>query len=164
VQVTEKKQYQQLKLFVLTFVIIISLASIILFFFARKNAHQAFEVMKSNQHWAVQMEYNYIQRNIASLVSDVSFLQDIYGQGTSMLCLMTMDLAKELISFANRRQVYDQIYYVDNSGNEKLKIKLVNGKAEKVPASELKNISRSHFFEDAIITVEDSLYIAPFRA
>jgi hypothetical protein len=144
VQVTEKKQYQQLKLFVLTFVIIISLASIILFFFARKNAHQAFEVMKSNQHWAVQMEYNYIQRNLASLVSDVSFLQDIYGKEFNALP-NDPDLAKELISFANRRQVYDQIYYVDNNGHEKLKIKLVNGKAEKVPASELKNISRYPF-------------------
>jgi diguanylate cyclase (GGDEF)-like protein len=160
VQVTEKKQYQQLKLFVLTFVIIISLASIILFFFARKNAHQAFEVMKSNQHWAVQMEYNYIQRNIASLVSDVSFLQDIYGKEFHALP-NDKDLAKELISFANRRQVYDEIYYVDNRGNETLKIKLNHGKAEKVPASELKNISSTHFFKDAIITVEDSLYIAP---
>lgn len=161
-QVTEKKQYQQLKLFVLTFVIIISLASIILFYFARKNAHQAFEVMKSNQHWAVQMEYNYIQRNLASLVSDVSFLQDIYGKEFNALP-NDPDLAKELISFANRRQVYDQIYYVDNNGHEKLKIKLVNGKAVKIPASELKDISRSHFFEDAIITVKDSLYIAPLE-
>ena len=73
-----------------------------------------------------------------------------------------MELSHYYVHFALRKSVYDQIRFLDNKGNEIIRVNYNNGSPQVVPDSELQNKAGRYYFDDATKLDRDQVYISPF--
>lgn len=72
------------------------------------------------------------------------------------------DLSQLYLRFALRKNVYDQIRFLDSKGEEIIRINYNNGSPQVVPDSELQNKAGRYYFDDAMKLSRDQVYISPF--
>jgi signal transduction histidine kinase len=70
------------------------------------------------------------------------------------------DLQDEYLLFSNQRGVYDQIRYLDESGQEKIRINYNDGKP--APAKELQNKADRYYFWRSMRLERGQVFISPF--
>ena len=71
-------------------------------------------------------------------------------------------LANEFLHFASEKQVYDQIRYLDTSGQELVRVNFASGTPYIVPDNELQNKASRYYFKDALKLGRGQIYISPF--
>ena len=103
--------------------------------------------------------------------SDLMFLSDLLELKTLMEeerykghinRQVTEELSHFYLHFALRRSTYDQIRFLDNKGDEIIRINYNNGSPQVVPDSELQNKAGRYYFDDAMKLGRDQVYISPF--
>ena len=72
------------------------------------------------------------------------------------------ELSQLYLRFALRKNVYDQIRFLDSKGEEIIRINYNNGSPQVVPDSELQNKAGRYYFDDAMKLSRDQVYISPF--
>lgn len=66
-------------------------------------------------------------------------------------------------SFLSNRPYYDQLRYLDEDGNELLRVKVANGQVTVVPRKELKNKSSSDYFRQTLSLKPGQVYVSPIN-
>ncbi|MDA3844161.1 MAG: ATP-binding protein [Candidatus Kapabacteria bacterium] len=72
-----------------------------------------------------------------------------------------LKMAKELQVFTDKKDVYDQVRFIDINGNEIVRVNGGNGVSRIVPNNELQNKGNRYYFENGI-KLNNKLYISPF--
>lgn len=63
--------------------------------------------------------------------------------------------------FSLRRAIYDQVRFLDNSGQEIIRVNYSNGKSFVVDNKDLQNKKGRYYFDEAIKLSKESIYISP---
>lgn len=71
------------------------------------------------------------------------------------------ELAKFLLSLARESRLYDQVRYLDASGQEVIRINYNDGKPAIVPREQLQNKSERYFFRDTIKLNQNEIFVSP---
>lgn len=149
-----------IKAFIVVFLIIVSLMSILLIWIERTGKINELAEMKTKEQWSVQMEYSLIYTRLSSLISDVSYLHDAYED--QLIDTAKYDrITRDWIVFSNKRHIYDQIRFIDAAGNEKIRVDFNSRGAVKVPDAALQNKKDRYYFYEAAALPEGALHISP---
>ena len=110
--------------------------------------------------WSVQMEQSIITARISTLVSDISYLFDIYGDKLENEANYDT-IAKEWMIFSNKRGIYDQIRFIAANGDEKIRIDLKPDGAIQISQKELQNKADRYYFYEAAVLPNGALHVSP---
>ena len=67
------------------------------------------------------------------------------------------------LNLSQEKRHYDQIRYLDNGGIERIRVNLVNGKAEAVSGKELQSKAERDNFSDSLRLAKGEIYISPLE-
>ena len=129
------------------------------------------ETASSYQHFA-DLEIKRIDRRIAAisnrivdLVSDLNVLADSVNLQTYINQKNPGDIAKlnqDLSVLIEAKQIYDQARYIDETGMERVRVDLSNGKARVIAGDRLQNKGSRYFFTDTVKLKQGEVFISPF--
>lgn len=121
-----------------------------------ENKLKRTEVDISEQSMITSEQY-FITYKFNRLISDLRFVYDSL--------LLNYDDFSEVealwLSYSKHRGVYDQIRYLDLSGNELIRIDAVPGGAIVVAPEDLQNKSDRYYFKQTVAMNESQIYISP---
>lgn len=113
-----------------------------------------------NEQSLVAMGKSYIISRISGRVSDVLFIAD-----SLLLSMRTYDdnsyVKEEWIAFSNRKALYDQIRYIDQNGNEVIRVNYYTDGAKAVAQAELQNKSGRDYFVSTMKLAKNQVYLSP---
>ncbi|SKB14098.1 Methyl-accepting chemotaxis sensory transducer [Planktothrix sp. PCC 11201] len=66
-------------------------------------------------------------------------------------------------SFLNNRPYYDQLRYIDEKGNELVRIKVINNQVKVMPSDQLRNVSSSEYFSKTLQLKSGEIYVSPIN-
>ncbi len=114
-----------------------------------------------NIHLAEEM----ITKDISKIVSDLLFLAEqmdnIMFTDKTAMDKKKSDINQLFLSFANNQGIYDQIRYIDNSGNELCRINYSNKGGVLVANTELQNKSDRYYIKEGLALLDGEVYLSP---
>lgn len=64
------------------------------------------------------------------------------------------------MSFVNNRRYYDQLRYIDEKGNELVRVRTVNNQAVVTPSNQLRNVSSTEYFPKTLGLKSGEIYVS----
>lgn len=136
---------------------------------------QEFESAKSNmkveQKALLEGKKNYIEWVIGSVVKETALLADLLGQqkiyqaDTNLdehtKSLLLKHTGNALLAMSQRKEIYDQIRYLDLSGEEIVRVNFHDGKANLVAKDQLQNKAHRYYFQHALQLSCNQVYVSP---
>jgi diguanylate cyclase (GGDEF)-like protein len=157
----EQNEFKRIfKIFAIIFIIIFTASTGLLLWIEHRDHLDTVSEMKTKEEWAVQMESTLIYTHLTPLLSDVSYLHDLYGNQLANPANYDR-IAQEWIIFSNKRHVYDQIRFIAANGDEKIRIDLKENGAIRVPQNELQNKKDRYYFYETTELKDNSIHISP---
>lgn len=144
-----------------TFVIfaIVSVFYIAVAFFVQLNADNSKknEIIKTEERLVETEQINIIGK-MDRLLADTLYMADMmqYFEGD----YRAEQLQNQWLDFLNRKEIYDQIRYIDVDGNEIVRIDYQDQQAEIVSKEELQNKKDRYYFMDSISINKEQVYIS----
>ena len=136
-----------------------SITIIILFYLDSQIIKVKRNEIISNGKALIKLEQKIIENDISKVLGDLHFFQE-----SITLTFETGSDIKHLeniwLYFSNRSKMYDQIRYLDNDGNEKIRINYENGKAVLVPQNKLQNKKNRYYFYETMKLNKNQHYIS----
>lgn len=106
-----------------------------------------------------------IEGELRSVVSDLMFLSQLNELQTILQTknpAQRKNLEHELLAFSRAKGLYDQIRYLDNKGNEIVRINYQNGNPSLVASTHLQNKAKRYYFRKTLALRAGQAYISPF--
>ncbi|WP_099189521.1 hypothetical protein [Tepidibacter mesophilus] len=153
-----KKKYM-LKYSIILFIILSSVFILIYSIFQYNIMNLKKEEIEKNENRVIALKKNILTQEIDSVISDILFLSDSFRLYISDETAY-QDLAKQWKIFCDRKKIYDQIRYIDISGNESIRINYSDKGSYIVDKSELQNKKDRYYFEDSINLKRKQIYIS----
>ncbi len=116
---------------------------------------QAFTI--KSQIERLNREFSWLSSDILSYLSHQEMVYFLNGQSDSI-----HELSKELLRGLKIKSIYDQIRFLDSSGQELLRINYNNGQPAIVPQAQLQNKSDRYYFKETIQLKPNQIYVSPF--
>lgn len=141
--IVDKRHY--IAYFIISFFVIL-LLSLAVFVVIEKEARIAnFEAIKINENRIVSLENDYLGKSIIMILGDLNYLHNAYE--FQLADSENYDeIAINWKEFSTQRNIYDQIRFIDASGDEKIRINNDERGGYIVPKSELKNKKDRYYF------------------
>lgn len=120
--------------------------------------------VKSQEALNVGLGSASLLRPIQMIVGDLTFLAEHYALQRIVNVPDSPEIFRleiNLQSLVKIRQVYDQVRWLDRSGQEKVRVDLVNGEPSLVPANKLQNKGDRYYFTEAMQKNDRQPYISP---
>lgn len=115
--------------------------------------------LRSQEQRIVDLEKNLMDKEFNRILSDLHFLSETYGvkvaQGVSAEVI-----AEEWRVFSEKRRIYDQIRFLDITGDEKIRVNFGETGAVIVEKSALQNKKDRYYFYDSINLKPGQTYIS----
>lgn len=156
---------QTTRRFILLFLPFAILFSLAFFLFFEYQAQTLREETAHNERYIDELVARTIKGELDSVLSDLHFLseqnelQDLFTRNSPV---ERARLAHDFVTFAQRRQRYDQIRYINAKGMEVVRINYKNGKPEIVPQPALENKAKRYYFIRTMQLGDHAVYISPF--
>lgn len=128
------------------------------FYTTERNSREASENLN------VDLARRMIISDISSVVSDLMFLaRHIELQGLLEAPPMVLEerIALEFTVFGEKKQLFDQIRYLDKTGMEIVRVNYNGGKLRTVPRTELQNKASRYYFQEVMKHAKGGLYLSP---
>ncbi|ENQ8701975.1 diguanylate cyclase domain-containing protein [Vibrio harveyi] len=165
----------ELKFFCLRFVAIFFLLVAVFGAIIHYDKSASEEAAKSNirvqQQALLKGKKQYIEWVMGSVVRETALLADIMA---ARRVYETLELPSEqaqraelsrlnsiLEAVSQRKEVYDQLRYLDMQGNEVIRINFNGGHSEVVPKKELQNKAKRYYFSKALKLGCRKIYVSP---
>lgn len=153
-----------IKRFALIYIPVFFLLSVVLFAaiqFDRTLREKNVEVREASR---IQVAKGGVESDLASaeadlrIIANMPLLQEFLNTGDNRLKRM---IEREFLVFAKETGDYDQIRYLDASGNEVIRINYNNGKPFVVPFNKLQNKFDRYYFTDAFKVDRGDIFVSP---
>ena len=144
------------------FPIIITIGTFLLiFYYVHENSEQ--KIIKSGEHQIVNLQKEVIIRNFKTIISDLLFISELeslkkYLAGQED---QKIEIAKTFRSLSQRKQIYDQIRYLDENGMEVVRINFNEGNPYIVHSNKLQNKGKRYYFKDAFKLDKYEIFSSP---
>jgi diguanylate cyclase len=143
---------------------LIALIAILVICYVVTNNH--IKVVVGMVRSTMNNEESVFQRVINGSVSDVLFLKEevlieYADYNGSIPDGSTTHLAQTFASFSKHRHIYDQIRFVDQRGQEILRINNRDGQVSIVPKNKLQNKKHRYYFVKSILRQNNEIYFSP---
>jgi PAS domain S-box-containing protein len=131
----------------------------------RQYVLQQLEEVKRAQENVVALQSESIRRDFGAIVTDLSLLS------RSATLKRALDVQtdeawqaveRELVTFSQVKQIYDQVRCLDPEGNEIVRVNYGHGQAKLVPKSELQSKSTRYYFRNAKGLREEEIFVSTF--
>lgn len=111
----------------------------------------------------VDLQREIINRELKTVQSDLVYLanQAILVDLLSGGATTREQLEKDYADFSRYRGVYDQIRYLDPTGQERIRINYLNGKAHAVTDKDLQSKAKRYYFWATMRLPRDGVFISP---
>lgn len=76
--------------------------------------------------------------------------------------LNSSKLAADYLEFSKNKKIYDQIRYLDSSGQERVRVNFNKGNPSIVQQNKLLNKGKRYYFKDAYKLNTDEVFVSPF--
>jgi len=137
----------------------------ILFFFHTTELNFEKRRIETDESLSIAVGKNTASRDLRAIRADLIEL----GQNRKLSNLKRppapvklQQLQVEFLRFSNRKQLYDQIRYLDNTGKEILKVVFNQGQASLVSFSGLQDKSDRYYFSDVMDLERGEMYASTF--
>ena len=121
------------------------------------------QIMTSSQNVLADAQQNIFIKELDNIVSDLHFLyEEPVFQTYINNNLAPTNTENEWISFSNNMKKYDQLRYIDQNGDEHIRINFVNGRALKTNGTSLQNKSDRYYFRDTMKLNNEQIYLSKF--
>lgn len=161
----KKHLFKFIRLFSLYFLSFLIISISIVSFFVLFERNNLIEDIKSKAKIHLESQKNLMLGHFDSIRSDLLFLPQL----NELLSYKELNnetdrilIENEFLEFAKKKFVYDQIRYLDELGNEIIRINYNSGNPVVVEKDKLQNkADRYYFYETMFINIED-VYISQF--
>ena len=143
----------------LAFVLMFVLSFVVLFLVEREVRTNQTQELKTQEKRVVKLVSEFFGREFNRLLSDLHFLQGAYEKDLARNSNFA-GITEDWIAFSNAKRIYDQVRYLDATGDEKIRINLGADGAYAVPEAELENKSDVYYFSEAAKLPEEGIYIS----
>lgn len=143
-------------------VAIIIVSGTVALYQAEANIHLT--KIRSSEEAAIRVGTSSIRRVLQSLTRDLAFLakqEALVGLVSDENQLDHDRLLTDWLVFSRTKGLYDQIRWLDSSGQERLRVNFNNGKPGGVPADKLQNKGKRYYFTDAAKLNPGEFFISP---
>jgi len=155
-----KSETRKILLYTLLIFLALSIPLIfILFYMESYNLETSRKEISNSEVRLIDAENSVIAAKISRLTSDILYLRDtidLAGISTSG----NEKLKKEWIAFSNRQKIYDQIRFINMSGDEVIRINYYPKGALSVPERDLQKKSDRYYVRDSLYIKKDQIYVS----
>jgi len=139
------------------------LLAIVSLIYRQDMRHQQRLLEQEAQH-VLELQREWLLLELRSVVADLSYLstQDALEQLASGDAAAAEELEAEYVSFAENKTVYDQVRFLDNTGQEVIRINYAGGAAEVVPKDELQSKATRYYFTQSLSLERGEVFVSPF--
>jgi len=145
---------------ILSFLLVFILSLLVLFFIEKEVRTTRIEELQSQEQRVVKLENDFIGREFSMLLSDLHYLHHAFQNDL----FETDDYTKvtdNWVEFSTQRRIYDQIRFLDASGDEKIRINIGSDGGYSVPEKDLQNKKDRYYYTETIKLKEESVYVSP---
>ncbi len=132
---------------------------LILFIFEKNMRIVKYEEMINSEKHILVLENAILDQEYRMVLEDLKFLQHTFSDVENSDEKIDA-VAKIWREFSTHRNIYDQIRFLNCSGDEIIRINYVEGHGEIVPEHQLQNKSNRYYFKDTLNLSEESIYIS----
>ncbi len=159
-----KSIYQTLNLFFGIFIIVGGIVSGLVFTFYRTEVETFYIKLKIREQLAVELQDMIIGEAFETIVSDLYLL----AEQNELINFLDTDnktwlhaIQSEYLNISTRKQVYDQIRFLDHNGKERVRVNFNNNRPVIVDSNKLQNKSGRYYFSDTIDLEREEVFISP---
>ena len=152
------------KHFLIIFVPLVLILSIILFLFYNAESNNHKELVKNEASAEINHMTEAMKTQFQLVLSDLMFLSEQNELQQALDINETIDwgnLATEYLSFSARKQIYDQIRFIDETGMEIVRVDFNDGNPVIVPHDQLQSKAKRYYFEDTFILALGEVFFSP---
>ncbi|MDP1783807.1 MAG: diguanylate cyclase [Sulfuricurvum sp.] len=124
-----------------------------------------FIITATNESSVVEMGRGAIEENLEKVVSDLLFLSQYHAFKAFIDTFRSStqsEIGEDFKRMMERRHVYDQLRWIDESGMERLRINYNGGRSSIVPEEHLQNKKNRYYFSHAMKLSPHEIYFSPF--
>lgn len=155
-----KNRKSSIGYFGVSFLVLFLLLFSVLFFIEKQIRSVHFEEIKANEKRIVKLENDFLGKEFSMILADLHYLHHAFENQLESP-VNYEDVALNWTSFSSQRNIYDQIRYIDASGDEQIRINLTVNGGYIVPSTELQNKKDRYYFYEALNLQEDSVHVSP---
>lgn len=153
-----------LKRFALIYLPIVMVLSVALLSGARLDEQRMVERREGRESSRVEIAKGLATQEFSEVASDlhlITHLPFLNGYLDSGNPAQREELAKYFLALARESRLYDQVRYLDASGQEVIRINYNDGKPAIVPREQLQNKSERYYFRDTIRLNRNEIFVSP---
>lgn len=155
------------KYFLSTLVVIIvtlsSLSGYVLYIIYQTNIKTNRKILLSSELTETKILNKIIRNNFQGIVSDLLIISRSHelNKYINSNNYFTHDINSDLLNIAKEKALFDQIRYIDKTGQERIRINYNNGNPKVVPNNKLQNKANRYYFKDTYALNKNEVYISP---
>jgi len=155
----------KLVFFLIIFILLSILTGITIRFFYLQNISKSKLLLETNEINRIEVQQKIIQTEYEQIISDLLYLAN-YSALQSVFENRNQEslqrLEKDFLIFSEKKGIYDQVRYINEEGNEIVRINYNGGNPSIVQKQNLQNTTLSYYFQETISLNRGELYISPF--
>lgn len=155
---------KSLNLFFLFFLLFGAVLGGLVAVFYQSQINTFLSELKSHESHTIELQSRTIGHEFTSIVSDLLFLTE-QNELTAFLRSKSpatiTDIEQEYLGFADRKKVYDQIRYLNETGMEVVRVNYNQGQPVAVSQASLQDKSRRYYFSDAFRLEQGEVFVSP---
>ncbi len=159
------KRVKMIKRFsVIFFLLSVLTGSLLILFYYNEFRTDRGAIEKIELH-GVELQERMIMADFRSIVSDLNFLA---GQNDLQRMLINKKpghrqaLAREYLRFCEKKGLYDQIRFLDETGVEIVRVNFNSGHPFDVSEEELQSKAKRYYFKDTLALDRGEVFVSPF--
>lgn len=163
--IKDKDDYKSSKNFNFRYFVIFFLAffivTVLVFFIIEKEIKtMEFEELKANEERIVKFEGELLGQEFDTILADINYLHHAFYE--EIVSNSNYEsIAANWYEFSTHRDIYDQIRYINEYGDEKIRINLNESGGYIVPSTELQNKKDRYYFYETLLLEKDMIHISP---
>lgn len=148
------------KYFLISFISLFLISLSIIFYLEKEIRTAQFHDIKNMEVELVQLQSNLVVNHLEVVLSDLHYLHHSNNEDF-LTDRAPISIAEDWQIFIANKHSYDQLRYIDHTGDEIIRINKSNYDALIVPQEGLQNKSTRYYFLHAMPLKKDAVYVSP---
>lgn len=144
----------------MAFFLVFVLAFTVLFYIESQVREARVAQVQDQETRIVALETDFLSSTFSRILSDLHYLHHAYEEDIRATRNYE-GINQNWTEFASQRKVYDQIRYIDKSGQEKIRINKGDKEAYAVEDKDLQNKKDRYYFTRSLTLSNEEVYVSP---
>ncbi|MEF3076070.1 PAS domain S-box protein [Methylobacter sp. Wu1] len=161
----DRQRWLIIRQWILIWVLLTLVLATVLWIVHKTHEASTLALMYSEGQQTVRTASQTVDEELRLLHGDILYLRDqpvLHEWLEKQSPIVWKRLGNDLLAFVKYRELYDQIRFLDEKGQERVRITWNQGQPVIVPERELQDRSELYFVEQALALDKDDIYISSF--